>query len=123
MHRYEAAQTTRQIGTHYAVSKIRVATVLREQGITSRRQGLTSAQTSEAAEFYAAGRSWAWLGARFDASRRSEGLVAFGGFLQLGDHLVEVEAGRLLPWRELRERLQHRGDVGLRRDGHERVIE
>ena len=51
------------------------------------------------------------------------GLVALGGLLQLGDHLVEVEAGGLLPWRELRERLQHRGDVGLRRDGHERVIE
>src|SRR6478735_10340900 len=49
-------------------------------------------------------------------------LFAFGAFLQLGDHLVEVEAGGFLPGRELGEGLEHLGPVGLRRDGHECVI-
>ena len=47
----------------------RVATVLREQGIAIRRQGLTQEQVSEAAGLYAKGRSLAWLGARYNVSR------------------------------------------------------
>ena len=39
--RYEAGETTQQIGTRYSISKTRVATVLREQGVSIRRQGLT----------------------------------------------------------------------------------
>ena len=42
--------------------------MLREQGITIRRQGLTSEQVSEAAKLYAAGHSLAWLGARYGVS-------------------------------------------------------
>jgi transcriptional regulator of aromatic amino acid metabolism len=37
MRRYEADETTQQIGTRYGMSKTRVATVLREHGITIRR--------------------------------------------------------------------------------------
>jgi transcriptional regulator of aromatic amino acid metabolism len=66
--RYEAGETTQQVGTRYGISKTRVATVLREQGITIRRQGLTTEQVTEAMAVYAAGRSLAWLGARFDVS-------------------------------------------------------
>lgn len=66
--RYEAGETTQHIGTRYGISKTRVATVLRDQGITIRRQGLTDEQTSEAAALYAAGRSLAWLGARYGVS-------------------------------------------------------
>ena len=66
--KYESGDTTQQIGTCCGVSKTRVATVLREQGITIRRQGLTSEQVSEAAKLYAVGHSLAWLGARYGAS-------------------------------------------------------
>jgi hypothetical protein len=36
--RYKAGETTQQIGKHYGISKTRVATVLREQGVAIRRQ-------------------------------------------------------------------------------------
>jgi hypothetical protein len=35
VHRYEAGETTQQIGARYGISKTRVATVLREQGVAS----------------------------------------------------------------------------------------
>ena len=66
--RYEAGETTEKIGNRYAISKTRVATVLREQGITIRRRGLTKEQPAEAATLYAAGKSLAWLGDRYGIS-------------------------------------------------------
>jgi hypothetical protein len=66
--RYQAGETTQQVGTRYGISKTRVASVLREQGVTIRRQGLTDEQVSEAAELYAAGHSLAGLGVRFSVS-------------------------------------------------------
>jgi DNA invertase Pin-like site-specific DNA recombinase len=38
--KYESGNTTQEIGARYGISKTSVATVLREQGITIRRQGL-----------------------------------------------------------------------------------
>ena len=67
-HRYEAGETTQQVGNRYGISKTRVATVLREQGITIRRQGLIDEQVTEAATFYAKGKSLAWLGTRYGVS-------------------------------------------------------
>jgi transcriptional regulator of aromatic amino acid metabolism len=69
VHRYESGDTTRQIGTHYGISKPRVASILREQGIAIRRQGLTDEQVAEAANLYVAGKSLALLGVRFGVSR------------------------------------------------------
>lgn len=66
--RYDKRETTEQIGARYGISKTRVATVLREQGVTIRRQGLTEEQVREAVTFYAAGRSLAWIGARHNVS-------------------------------------------------------
>jgi Helix-turn-helix domain len=66
--RYEAGETTQQVSTHYGISKTRVATVLRDQGIIIRRQGLNDEQVFEAAHLYAAGKSLAWLGARYGVS-------------------------------------------------------
>jgi hypothetical protein len=66
---YRAGETTERIGSRYGISKTRVATVLREQGITIRRQGLTKEQVAEAARLYAASRSLAWLGTRYGVSR------------------------------------------------------
>jgi Mor family transcriptional regulator len=66
--RYEAGETTQHIGTHYAISKTRVAAVLREQGVTIRRQGLADEQAEEVATLYEAGKSLAWLGTRFGVS-------------------------------------------------------
>ncbi|WP_237076635.1 hypothetical protein [Mycobacteroides abscessus] len=67
-HRYEAGETTQQIGNRYGISKARVAAVLREQGVSIRRQGLSAEQVSQAAAFYVEGRSLAWLGDRFNVS-------------------------------------------------------
>jgi hypothetical protein len=69
VHRYDTSETIEQIGAHYGMSKTRVALVLREQGVTIRRQGLTDERLTEAAELYAAGRSLAWIGARYGISR------------------------------------------------------
>jgi hypothetical protein len=66
--KYEAGETTQQIGNRYGISKTRVATILREQGVIIRRQGLTDEQITEAAMHYVAGRSLAWLGARYGVS-------------------------------------------------------
>jgi Mor family transcriptional regulator len=66
--RYEAGETTQQIGNRYSISKTRVASVLREEGITVRRKGLSDEQVSEAATLYANGKSLAWLGTRFNVS-------------------------------------------------------
>jgi transcriptional regulator of aromatic amino acid metabolism len=68
MTRYQAGETTQQVGRRYGISKTRVASVLRERGITLRRQGLTDEQVSEATDFYIAGRSLAWLAARYGVS-------------------------------------------------------
>jgi Mor family transcriptional regulator len=68
VHRYHAGETTQQIGAHFRISKSRVATVLREEGITIGRQGLTSEQSAEAEMLYSDGKSLAWLGARYDVS-------------------------------------------------------
>jgi hypothetical protein len=66
--RYEAGETTQQLGTRYGISKTRVGNVLREQGVAIRRQGLSDVQVDEAATLYTAGKSLAWLGAHFDVS-------------------------------------------------------
>ena len=54
---YEAGETTQQTGNRYGISKTRVATVLRERGITLRGQGLTDEQVAEAVTLYSAGKS------------------------------------------------------------------
>ncbi|SIJ89493.1 Transposase and inactivated derivatives, IS30 family [Mycobacteroides abscessus subsp. bolletii] len=66
--RYNAGNTTQHIATYYGISKTRVATILRDHGITIRRQGLTTEQVTEAATLYAAGQSLAQIGARFGVS-------------------------------------------------------
>lgn len=68
VHRYEAGETSQQVGTHYDVSKTRVSTLLREQGIIIRRQGLNDDQVDEAAQLYIVGRSLAWLSIRYGVS-------------------------------------------------------
>ncbi|PVB39406.1 hypothetical protein DDJ91_12400 [Mycobacteroides abscessus] len=68
VHLYGVGETTKQIGNRYGVSKARVAAVLREQGVSIRRQGLPAEQVSQAAAFYVEGRSLAWLSDRFNVS-------------------------------------------------------
>jgi hypothetical protein len=62
VHKYEVGETTQRIGNHYGISKTRVAIVLRKQGITMRRQGLTDDQVDEAVGLYSTGKSLAWIG-------------------------------------------------------------
>jgi hypothetical protein len=66
--RYEAGETTQQVGSRYNISKTRVATVLREQRVTIRRRRLSDEQVREADTLYTAGKSLAWLGARYCVS-------------------------------------------------------
>ena len=66
--RYEAGETTQQVGTRYGISKSRVTGILREQGVIIRCQGLNDEHISEAATLSAVGRSLAWLGARYGVS-------------------------------------------------------
>lgn len=66
--RYQASETTQAIGTLYGISKTRVATILREQDISLRRQGLTDEQAKEVAILYTDGQSLARLGVRFGVS-------------------------------------------------------
>jgi transcriptional regulator of aromatic amino acid metabolism len=73
--RYQAGETTQQVGTRYGISKTRVATILREQGVTVRRQGLTDEQVTEAATLYVSGKSLAWLGTRFGVSHTTVAVV------------------------------------------------
>jgi DNA-binding CsgD family transcriptional regulator len=68
--RYEAGETTQQIGNRYGISKTRVATVLHEQGVAIRRQVLDEEQVSDAAMLYAAGCSLGWLAAQYGISPR-----------------------------------------------------
>jgi len=75
MTQYEASDTTQQIGTRYGISKTRVATILREQGVTIRRQGLDDDQLKKAATLYVGGKSLAWLGARFSVSHTTVAVV------------------------------------------------
>jgi len=66
--RYQAGETTQQIGRHFGISKTRVASMLREEGVAIRRQGMSDEQVGEAATLYSTGRSLAWLGARYNVS-------------------------------------------------------
>jgi Mor family transcriptional regulator len=66
--KYESGNTMQRIGAGYGISKTRVATVLRQQGIIIRRQGLSEVQAKEATRLYIDGRSLAWLGARYRVS-------------------------------------------------------
>ena len=68
VHRYEAGESTQQVGNHYGISKTRVATILHVQSITIRRQGLNHEQVREAAALYATGKSLAQIGARHGVS-------------------------------------------------------
>lgn len=67
-HRYEAGETTQQIGNRFGISKARVAAVLREQNVSIRRQGLSAEQVTEAGALYLEGKSLAWLGNHFGVS-------------------------------------------------------
>jgi hypothetical protein len=68
VHRYEAGESTQQVGNHYGISKTRVATILREQGVAIRRLGLPAEDVMEAATLYATGKSLAQIGARYGVS-------------------------------------------------------
>ncbi|MDT7768656.1 MAG: hypothetical protein QOI30_1661 [Mycobacterium sp.] len=68
VHRYEVGETTQKIGSHYGISKTRVADVLCEQGVAIRRQGMNVGHVNEAATLHAAGKSLAWLGTRYGVS-------------------------------------------------------
>jgi transposase-like protein len=64
--RYEAGESSTAIAASYGLSKGSVIRLLREAGITIRRQGLTDHQIAEAAQLYDSGLSLAKIGARFD---------------------------------------------------------
>jgi hypothetical protein len=68
-HRYEAAQTTQQIATHYGIFQNPCCHRPPRKGVTIRRQGLTDEQLTEAAKLYAEGDSLLSVGAHFGVSQ------------------------------------------------------
>lgn len=63
--RYEAGEPSTAIGTAYGLNKNSVIKILREVGISIRRQPLTGDQVTEAVQLYEAGQSLAKIGRRF----------------------------------------------------------
>jgi DNA invertase Pin-like site-specific DNA recombinase len=63
--RYQAGEPSTAIAASYGLSKSSVIQLLREAGITIRRQGLTDHQVAEAIQLYESGLSLAKIGARF----------------------------------------------------------
>jgi lambda repressor-like predicted transcriptional regulator len=51
--------------TEHHLAKRTISTLLRANGVTLRRQGLTNDQAREAATLYTAGRSLAWIANHF----------------------------------------------------------
>ena len=62
---YEADEPSTAIAASYGLSKGSVIRLLREAGITIRRQGLSDHQVAEAIQLYESGLSLAKIGARF----------------------------------------------------------
>lgn len=63
--RYEAGEPSTAIASSCGLSKGSVIRLIREAGISIRRQGLTNNQITEAAQLYDSGLSLAKIGARF----------------------------------------------------------
>ncbi|WP_369044657.1 hypothetical protein [Sinomonas sp. P10A9] len=66
--RYKQGWSSQRIAETYSISKTSVVQLLREAGVTIRRQGLTAEQAREAARLYKDGQSLAWIGQRFVVS-------------------------------------------------------
>jgi hypothetical protein len=81
--RYDSGASTKKIADHYRVSRSRVSDLLRTQGVTLRRLGLTTDQVREAPILYAAGRSLAWLGVRYGVSPTTVSRALRGQRVQL----------------------------------------
>jgi hypothetical protein len=66
--KYECGRLDQTARRAVRVSKSRNSARLRTHGVTLRRQGLTDEQVIEAANFYTADRSLAWLAVRYTVS-------------------------------------------------------
>ena len=64
----ECGASTKQFAGQYGVSNSPKSARLRTHGLTLRHQGLTDDKVIEAANFYTAGRSLAWLAVRYRVS-------------------------------------------------------
>jgi DNA invertase Pin-like site-specific DNA recombinase len=83
--RYEAGETTQQVGTRYGISKTRVATILRAHGIKLRRQGLSDKQVSKAVKLYASGNSLAVIGKQLGLSPTTIGKALTNAGVKMRD--------------------------------------
>ncbi|WP_245267020.1 helix-turn-helix domain-containing protein [Saccharomonospora piscinae] len=61
---YEAGATIYELGDQFGISRQTVGKILKRQGVTMRRQGLTAGQVDEVLQLYEAGWSLARIGER-----------------------------------------------------------
>ena len=66
--KYEAGESSTALVADYGIAKATVLKLLRANGVTIRRQGLTSAKVNRAASLYRDGRSLAWIGTHLNVS-------------------------------------------------------
>jgi DNA invertase Pin-like site-specific DNA recombinase len=65
---YEAGATVYELGDQFGISRQTVGKILKQHGVTMRRQGLTPDQIDEAVRLYEAGWSLARIGERMDVN-------------------------------------------------------
>ena len=63
--KYQSGVSTNQLMTEHHLAKRTISALIKANGVTLRRQGLTNKQAREAANLYTAGRSLAWIAWRF----------------------------------------------------------
>jgi hypothetical protein len=63
--KYQSGISTNQLITEHHLAKRTISALLRANGVSLRRQGLSDTEATEAADLYIAGRSLAWIGQYF----------------------------------------------------------
>jgi hypothetical protein len=63
--KYQSGISTNQLMMEHHLAKRTISALLRSNGVTLRREGLSTEQADKAANFYAAGRSLAWIADHF----------------------------------------------------------
>ncbi len=83
--KYESGISSNQLVTDHKLAKGTILKILREEGASIRRQGLSDRQVSEAVDFYRSGRSLAWIGDKLGFSPTTVGKALIAAGVSLRD--------------------------------------
>ncbi|MBF6171303.1 hypothetical protein [Nocardia blacklockiae] len=83
--KYEGGTSSNQLVADHKLAKGTILKILREDGASMRRQGLTEQQVADAADFYRAGRSLAWIGDKLGFSPTTVGKALTSSDVMLRD--------------------------------------